>query len=395
VVDVFSGMLPALLPKIREDYGLSRTRVIILLTVMSLVCNGTQIATGNLRARKRGMLFLPVGLLLSAVLCLMALAPRDGSAEYWFYMMVVVSGIGIAIVHPEGLRAVHGLEKIPGSICTAVFMMGGFFGFAAGAWISTELVMWRGGNLEGLYYLIPAAVFGFVVLWLIKIRLSLEEDHENGSAEKNSERLPFRLIFVMAVPAAISTTLIMSLLPTRLVEELHFELTFGGFSGMTLVGGGVMGSVFWAWLAHRFGYLLNATASVLLGIPFFLVYLAYIDRHGAVWLLAAGGFCTIAAYPLLVTLAKWARGVRYGLRLGLMVGGTWGVAGLFLAGMGPIADKVGVQPILRWFWLGYLISGVGGIWVLYQIKVKKRWKMDLPNYISDTQEEMLSGLPNA
>jgi len=325
----------------------------------------------------------------------MALAPHDGSAEYWFYIMAVVSGVGIAIVHPEGLRAVHGLGEIPGSICTAVFMMGGFFGFAVGEWISTELVMWQGGSLEGLYYLIPAAVLGFAVLWLIKVRLSLEEDHENGSAQENSERLPFWLIFVMAAPAAISTTLIMSLLPTRLVEELHFELTFGGFSGMILVGGGVFGSVFWAWLAHRFGYLLNATISVLLGIPFFLVYLVYIDKQAAVWLLAAGGFCTIAAYPLLVTLAKWARGARYGLRLALMVGGTWGVAGLVLAGMGPIADKVGVQPILRWFWLGYLLSGIGGIWVLYQIKFKKRWKLDLPDKITDSSEEILSGLPNA
>ncbi|MCP4712374.1 MAG: MFS transporter, partial [Planctomycetes bacterium] len=194
VVDVFAGMLPALLPQIREDYGLSRTRVIILLTVMNLVCNGTQIATGNLRAKKRSMLFLPVGLLLSAVMCLMALAPHDGSAEYWFYIMAVVSGIGIAIVHPEGLRAVHGLDEIPGSICTAVFMMGGFFGFAVGEWVSTELVMWRGGSLEGLYYLIPAALFGFVVLWMIKVRLSLEEDHENGSVQEISERLPFWLI---------------------------------------------------------------------------------------------------------------------------------------------------------------------------------------------------------
>ena len=395
MVDVFAGMLPALLPKIREDYGLSRSRVIILLTVMSLVCNGTQIATGNMRSRKRSMLFLPVGLLLSAGLGMIALAPHDGSAEYWFYTMAVVSGIGIAIVHPEGLRAVHGLDKISGSICTAVFMMGGFFGYAAGEWISTELVMWRGGRLEGLYYLIPAAVFGFMVLWLIKVRLSLEEDHENGSTQEKSERLPFWLIFVMAVPAAISTTLIMSLLPTRLVEELQFELTFGGFSGMMLVGGGVLGSVVWAWLAHRYGYLLNATVSVLMGIPFFWVYLAYIDKPAAVWLLAAGGFCTIAAYPLLVTLAKWARGGRYGLRLALMVGGTWGVAGLVLAGMGPIADKVGVQPILRWFWVGYLVSGAGGIWILYQIKINKRWKPALTDIMTDRTEELLTGLPNA
>ncbi|MCP4707512.1 MAG: MFS transporter, partial [Planctomycetes bacterium] len=128
---------------------------------------------------------------------------------------------------------------------------------------------------------------------------------------------------------------------------------------------------------------------------FFLLYLAYIDKPEAVWLLAGGGFCTIAAYPLLVTLAKWARGGRYGLRLALMVGGTWGVASLLLAGMGPIADMVGVQPILRWFWVGYLISGLIGIWILYQNKTKKRWKMDLPDEMSDSSEDILSGLPNA
>ncbi|MFC1783991.1 MFS transporter [Planctomycetota bacterium] len=394
IVDVFAGMLPALLPKIRDDYTISLTRGIILLTVMSIVCNGMQIATGNLRARQRQALFLPVGLLLSTCMCLMAMVPQSGSAEYWFYVMAVVSGTGIAIVHPEGLRAIHALDKIAGSISTAVFMMGGFFGFAVGAWLSTELVtLWE---LKGLYILIPLALIGLGAMYLFRVRLAVEEDHENNNRVEKIQSLPFLSILLMAVPAAISTTIIMSLLPTRL-RELELELTFGGLSSMMLVGGGVLGSLLWAWLAHKRGHLVGSIAALLLGIPFFLFYLKWMRAKPAVWLLFGGGFCTIAAYPLMVTMSRYARGASLGLRMALMVGGTWGVASLVLAGLGPIADALNsVQPILNWFWVGYVISGMVGIWILYHAKKTGRGIPRLPEEAAQIdKEECLSGLPNA
>ena len=387
-------MLPALLPKIRDDYTLSLTRGIILLTVMSIVSNGMQIATGNLRGRQRRALFLPLGLLLSTCMCLMAMVPQSGRAEYWFYLMAVISGTGIAIVHPEGLRAIHALSKIAGSVSTAIFMMGGFFGFSAGAWISTKLVtVW---GLEGLYILIPSALIGLVGMYFLRVRLAVEEEQENDNGGERIQSLSFYMVALMAAPAAISTTIIMSLLPTRL-RELELELTFGGLSSMMLVGGGVMGSLLWAWLAHKKGHLAGAIAAVLLGIPFFLLYLVWMKEKPAVWLLFMGGFCTIAAYPLMVTLARYARGASLGLRMALMVGGTWGVASLVLAGLGPVADALNsVQPILRWFWVGYLVSGAVGIWILYHVKKTGGEIPRLPKEAAQIdKEEYLTGLPNA
>ena len=50
LVDLFAGMLPALLPVIRKEFDLSLSRAVVLLTLFGLVANGIQIVTGPFRS---------------------------------------------------------------------------------------------------------------------------------------------------------------------------------------------------------------------------------------------------------------------------------------------------------------------------------------------------------
>ena len=56
------------------------------------------------------------------------------------------------------------------------------------------------------------------------------------------------------------------------------------------------------------------------------------EQAAAIVFLLPFGFFAIALFPLIVSLARQARGVNLGFRMGLIVGGTWGAlaTGLFV-----------------------------------------------------------------
>lgn len=365
LIDLFASMLPAILPAIRAEFALSLSRAGLVLAAMYITCNAVQPLTGHWRAEKRQPLFLHIGLILGAGICLLGALPRGNGAFVLMMLLAVVSGVGIAILHPEGLRGVHRLRHIPPAVSTAVFMAGGFLGYAAGGAVSAFLVARFG--LQGLYPLALCPVIGIGMVLLFRVRLAVDQNIRNKNrtrtATKSENLLPFWLIMVMALPAAVSTTVLTSLLPTAL-NELGFALTFGGLSTMVFGLGGAVGSFVWAHLAHRKGELRCSIAALFLVIPFMAAYLAFIDNRAAIWILFGAGFCSVSAYILMITLSRYATGLTLGQRMGLMVGGTWALAYLAFMALLPAAEYFGSDVVLKFSPLGYLLSGIFGLSIM-------------------------------
>jgi len=126
LLDMLGNMLPAILPALRTEFGLSLSLGGLVLVLMSLAANGVQMLTGRTRSDKTNPLLLHIGLFLGASICAIGMLPRSTGGFGAIVSLSVVSGVGIAITHPEALRAVHSLNRIPPAISTAVFMTGGF-----------------------------------------------------------------------------------------------------------------------------------------------------------------------------------------------------------------------------------------------------------------------------
>ncbi len=376
-------MLPAILPAIRDEFSLSLSRGGFVLAALLMTCNGVQPLIGHMRALKRRPLFLHLGLIVAASICLLDALPRGNSAYTMMIMLAMVSGFGIAIVHPEGLRAIHSLGRIPPALSTAVFMAGGFLGYASGGAVSAFLVSRFG--LRGLYPLVLCPVIGIVMILFLRIRLAVERKVRNrDQALTAKNRLSFWLIMAMAMPAAVSTTILANLLPTVL-NELGFELTFGGLSTTMFGLGGAVGSFVWAHIAGKKGELKCSIAALFLAIPFLLVYLALIESKMGIWMLFGAGFCAISAYILMITLSRHAAGLSLGQRMGFMVGGTWALAnGVYMALL-PAAEHFGTDALLRYVPLGYLFSALFGLFIM--LKTKKPHNTQLPPQQSATPSE--------
>ena len=370
LIDMFPSMLPAILPAILTEFQLSLSRGGLVMAGMYITCNALQPLVGHVRANRRQPLLLHLGLLLGSAICLLGILPRGKGAFVSMLLLAIVSGVGIAIVHPEALRGVHRLKRIDAAPGTAVFMAGGFFGYAGGGVISAWLVARYG--FRGLYPLVLCPLIGIALVLLLKVRLAVEPGRaltcptgQTGRTGRTGAALgpPFWLIMGMAMPAAVSTTVLSTLLPTAL-NELGFQLTFGGLS-MTLFGlGGAAGSFAWAHIARKKGELKCSIVALFLAIPFLVAYLALMDRASAMWILFGAGFCTVSAYILMITLSRYARGLTLGQRMGLIVGGTWALAYLVFMTLLPIAERFGSDVLLKFSPLGYLLSGAFGLTVM-------------------------------
>ena len=360
-VDLFAGVLPAVLPVIREQFHLSLSMGVLLIASLNVASNGMQLATGHMRSREQRPLFLHLGLAAAGAVTLVALVPRQQDSLCVLVVLVAVAGTGIAVVHPEALRAIHALRQLPGSVTSAVFMVGGSIGFAGGAWLSSALVTRWG--LRGLLWLpaFPLAVMAAVVL--LRVRLAVEGQADEGETDPGAaQALPFWPLMLMAVPTSLASAFAPSLLPTCLYDR-GFGLQFGGFSTAMFGAGYAAGAVFWAVRARRKGELQSAILALFLGSPFLWAYLSALSHRPAVVLLFAGGFCGGGAFPLIVTLARNAHGPVLGRRMAFTVGGSWGVASILLLAAGPVAERVGIVPVLVVSSVGYLAAAVGGQWI--------------------------------
>ncbi len=365
-IDVFASMLPAILPAILAEFSLSLSKGGLVMAVMYLTCNGVQPLTGHLRANKHKPLFMYLGLALGTVICLLGVLPKGSGAFGGMILLAVVSGFGIAIVHPEGLRGVHRLRQIKPAVSTAVFMAGGFMGYASGGVISAFLVSRFG--LQGLYPLMLCPVVGIVLVLLLRVRLSVERTaYVKDATQHGKSWLPFWFILLMAMPAAVSTTIISSLLPTVL-NELGFGLTFGGLSATVFGLGGAVGSFAWAHFAHKKGELKCSVMALFLVIPFLAVYLVFINSRMAICMLFGAGFCAISAYILMITLSRSAAGLTLGQRMGFMVGGTWALAYVVFIPLLRVAEHFGSDVVLKFSPLGYLLSGGFGLYVMLKAR---------------------------
>jgi FSR family fosmidomycin resistance protein-like MFS transporter len=374
LIDLFASMLPAILPAIRDEFSLSLSRGGFVLVALLMTCNGVQPLVGHMRAHKRRPLFLHLGLIVGASICLLGVLPRGSGAFALMIILAVVSGFGIAIVHPEGLRAIHSLGRIPPAVSTAVFMAGGFLGYASGGAVSAFLVDRFG--FKGLYPLVLCPVIGIIMILSLRIRLAVERKvHDKDLAQTQKSQLSFWWIMAMAMPAAVSTTILANLLPTVL-NELGFELTFGGFSTTMFGLGGAVGSFVLASIAHKKGELKCSIVALFLVIPFLLAYLALIENKMAIWMLFGAGFCAVSAYILMITLSRHAAGLSLGQRMGFMVGGTWALANIVFMALLPIAEHFGTDILLRYVPLGYLFSALFGLFIIF--KAKKPPNTQLP-----------------
>lgn len=379
IVDMPGGVFVVALPFIQKEFGFGYALGGVLLGIFNLVCNWVQVLTGSWRATKERPVFQYIGVVLCAALLAFDLVPRDSSAIYWLLALSVISGWGVALPHPEALRAIHHIDKISPSMTTGVFMVGGVVGFVAGSWLAPKLIAAHG--LAGLYAFLPVYAIGAVLLLPMGIRLSVEpkKTDQPAAVGVSSAGISFWPILTMTTLAGTSTAVLMWILP----QKLHAMGIDTPTVPLFMLGGGV-GSLTLGWAAGKIGELGITAWGLLSAAILLIVYIFSLGHAGSIYLLITVGFVGFGCYPLMITAAKSIAGPGLGQRMGLMVGGVWGIANLIVMALGPVAEYCGLDWVFYSTPAGYMIAAVMGLILLFRVKTRIKVPVE-PDSIAITE----------
>ncbi|MDD4019629.1 MAG: MFS transporter [Kiritimatiellae bacterium] len=363
VADTYVGLIAPVLVPMRDHYGVSFALLIFVVSLLGFSSNIFQIFIGHLQTALTRPDLISAGVLLAGLAVFIPVLPAGPFCVVWMSLLALLAGLGVAAVHPEGLRALHGLDKIPASLTTSVFMVSGFMGFAGGAILSSTLTEHFG--LDSLVWLYAIAPVAAGTLFLSGVRLPADTAHgeKPGAAPARPENIPgipFAPLFLIAAVLATSSQIQATLLPSYLHGEAGYSLSFSGFS-FTLFGlGGMAGAIFWSILAPRLGHLSVLFYTALAGAPLTALYLAAAPlAASASGLLTFVGFIVYTGFPLCITLARYSdSSLRFGTRMGLISGGSWGIAALVMWGIGPLTAYTGLGVLLHLIWIGYLAAAL-------------------------------------
>lgn len=356
-VDASQGILPIVLPKLKEALDLNYFEVGIVVTVLNLTSSVIQPIFGHISDKIRTGWFVPAGIFWTA--CMMGLlgwAPNYLSVV----LLVGLAGLGTAAFHPRAMMAVNLVSGWRKGLGTAIFSTGGNIGFALGPMVGGLLVL--GFGLHATAGLVgPGALLALVIFVWPGDFLKRERPEKGKSRRSEGDPEPVLwgslvlTCLIVALRAWVYISFI-TYLPMFLLQR-GLPLETGSLMLTVFLAGGALAGLYGGHLSDRVGRRRVIVVSMLL-YPVFTSLM--IQSTGPVlWLLsAASGAALLASFSVTIVLAQEILPGNLGLASGLILGLGFGMGGLGAAFSGWIADMVGLYETL---WMLALVPVLGSL----------------------------------
>jgi FSR family fosmidomycin resistance protein-like MFS transporter len=372
ITDIYSPVLPAILPLLILENGYPYLVAGIIITVWNLSSSFTQPVIGYFHDRKSFTIPLGLGVLFAAVFI-----PLVGLVENYYLMLLfaALGGLGHAFFHPTALSMV---SRIAGDSrrgrLTAYFTVGGNLGFAIGPIIAGVVV-----SLFGLKCLILIVIPGVLAAGLLHLLLPPAVSARKPAvlhqpATPTSGRPPYAGVALLVIASAFRAWVIFSsvaFLPTYLAES-GFDVVTANLLVSAMLLAGVVGQLVGGTVSDRYGrkeYTLVGLVASLVPFSIFLSTSGVI----AVVALVVFGFCLWSTFSVTVAMAHEMVPGEAGLVSGLMIGLAVGAGGAGVAIIGYLADPFSLLTALSVLTLPILAAVVLFALVPYPWKIAGRF----------------------
>ncbi|MGX6446769.1 MFS transporter [Patulibacter sp. S7RM1-6] len=352
--DLCQGAVPALLPALIAHRGLSLTSATALVSIATIGSSVVQPLFGLWSDRLSTPRLAPVGVAVAAVglgavgLCHSYLA---------LAVALAVSGLGVALFHPEGAR-MAGAVGAGSARGMSYFSIGGNVGFALGP--ALVLLVLAVGGLDASPLL---AVPGLLVAVLLarevdRIRPLLPEASPRrrsgrAVADRRPEAAavppaawaPFTRLVGAAVARTVAFFALQAFVPLYLVDRLGTGDDLGTVALIVMLAAGAAGTLVGGRCADRFGRRV-VLVWAMLPLTLFLIALPHAGLPLFLILLVGIGVTVDGPFSTTVVLGHEYLPGRTGLSSGITLGLAIGVGGLLATALGALADATSLHVAL-------------------------------------------------
>ncbi|MGE5275302.1 MAG: MFS transporter [Verrucomicrobiota bacterium] len=341
-VDFSGGALPALLPFLRSEFGLSYTLVAVLMLASALSSSIVQPAFGLWSDVRGAVWLLPAGIAIGGI----GMALASDAPQYWLVvLLVVVSGLGTAAYHPEGSKFAaytSGRNRASGM---SLFSVGGNVGYGLGALVVTPIIVWLGLR-GGLLLAVPALAVAALLLASTRYLLSFvpEAGSDGRSRSGENDLRSLAVLLTVITFRSLAWFGLITFVPLYEVSQGHSE-SYGNyvFAGMLLVG--ALGTLAAGPLADRLGLRTVLRGSFVISTPLILVFLLVGGIPGAI-ALAGVGAAIVGTFGVTMVMAQQYLPRNIGMASGLAIGFAIGLGGVAAVILGAIADSIDLRTSL-------------------------------------------------
>jgi MFS transporter, FSR family, fosmidomycin resistance protein len=342
--DIYMGFLTPLYPIVMDRFGLSLSMVGVISMVAAMASALSQPIFGMIFDRFGVSASVYLAPLLTGLLVsLMGVAPT-----YPLFLALLFLGcLGSAAFHPKGASVTPTLSGDHRELGMAIFSAGGNIGYAAGpALIAFFISLW---GLKAMPVLaVPAAAVALVLFLLLPVReLERRTAHTRRVrwrellADRTDRSVLLRLVLVN-FSLTVSVRGLSTFLPVYMAQASIPVTSIGVLFTVMLAIGAVV-SVFASALSHRTGKRALVLISLAGGIPLAIAgYLLFPSMAGKVLVVAAGTVLSFSN-PLLILLAQKHSGDSPAMASSLIMGFSWGLAGLAMVPLGWLGEAIGIR----------------------------------------------------
>ncbi len=346
VVDTYQGALPAVLPFIKENLGLSYTVTGIIMIVANFASSIVQPLFGLLSDKKEKAFLLPLGAFLAgAGFCFISLTQN----YFLILFLVTISGLGVAAYHPEGFKTARFFTGDRTATGMSVFAVGGNTGMALGPILSLSIINYLG--FSSLPLMIVPSLLIVATILLRRKSIAIPESSKakkTGSGVKISKEA-YRAIITLICTIIMRTWThvgIITYIPFYYINHLKGDPVFAGKAVSLFLLGGAIGTLTGAPLADRWGHKQWLRLSLFVSAALFpLIF--FTDGYMLLIVMTVLGIILISSFSITVVMGQNILPGNLGIVSGLIVGFAIGAGGIGVTLLGVIADHYGAYFALK------------------------------------------------
>jgi MFS transporter, FSR family, fosmidomycin resistance protein len=350
--DLISSMIPAMYPLLKEAYGLDFTQVGLITLAFQVTSSLLQPLLGHVTDHRPWPYAMVAGMAAT-------LSGLVGLASAGNYAMVLVSaglvGLGSAVFHPEATRVARYAAAGQQGFAQGIFQIGGHAGYAIGPLLAAMIVVPRGQT--SLAWVSVVALAAMLLMAWIGARYaemrSSQATMKARAATPAPPSLPGRRVFlamgiliILLLSKHAYTAAFTSYYTFYLIERFGVAVQLSQIMLFLYLVVGALGVMIGGMIGDRFGRQRVIWISILGTLPF-AVLLPYADLFWTgvlsvvISLIMASAFSSILIYA--IDLVPH----RVGLVGGLFYGLAFGLGGLAAAGLGLLADHIGIIQVFK------------------------------------------------